>query len=243
MASTNKTTNYELSQYVGSDKPTYLGDYNGDMLKIDTQMKANATAVATAQSTADTASATAGTALTNAGTAQTTAETANSTATTALSKATTNETEITKLKNKTVISAKQNVDNTIYTSNTTNYSTKITNWGTLDIKGNDITFDSTNNNFVIGSNTNHIIVSGTLSCANISSGTTLSFFGNRIRNNEPFYFGHSFHLAGSTFESLTIASEVIAVQEGDIIEFRIGMSENGKSATVKQQSYITIEEL
>lgn len=34
--STNKTTHYELSQYVGTDKPTYLGDYNGDMLKIDT---------------------------------------------------------------------------------------------------------------------------------------------------------------------------------------------------------------
>ena len=36
MASTNKTTNYELSQYVGTDKPTYLGDYNSDMSKIDT---------------------------------------------------------------------------------------------------------------------------------------------------------------------------------------------------------------
>lgn len=41
MSSTNKTPNYELSQYVGTDKPTYLGDYNGDMLRIDTQMKAN----------------------------------------------------------------------------------------------------------------------------------------------------------------------------------------------------------
>lgn len=50
MASTNKTTNYELSQYVGSDKPTYLGDYNSDMLKIDTAMKANQTASATANS-------------------------------------------------------------------------------------------------------------------------------------------------------------------------------------------------
>ena len=66
MASTNKTTNYELSQYIGSDKPTYLGDYNSDMLKIDTQMKANATAIATAQSTADTASTTANTAITDA---------------------------------------------------------------------------------------------------------------------------------------------------------------------------------
>lgn len=36
MASTNKTTYYELSQYVGSDKPTYLVDYNQDMGKIDT---------------------------------------------------------------------------------------------------------------------------------------------------------------------------------------------------------------
>lgn len=41
MSSTNKTANYELSQYIGSDKPTYLVDYNGDMLKIDTGMAAN----------------------------------------------------------------------------------------------------------------------------------------------------------------------------------------------------------
>lgn len=39
MSSTNKTTNYELSQYIGSDKPSYLGDYNSDMLKIDTAIK------------------------------------------------------------------------------------------------------------------------------------------------------------------------------------------------------------
>lgn len=35
MSSTNKTTNYKLSQFVGSDVPSYLGDYNGDMSKID----------------------------------------------------------------------------------------------------------------------------------------------------------------------------------------------------------------
>ena len=84
MASTNKTTNYELSQYIGSDKPTYLGDYNGDMLKIDTQMKANATAAATADSKATTAGTNAATALENAATAQTTANTANTTATSAM---------------------------------------------------------------------------------------------------------------------------------------------------------------
>ena len=80
MASTNKTTNYELSQYVGTDKPTYLGDYNSDMLKIDTQMKANADNVATAISSAQTATSTANQANTTAGQANTTAQTANTTA-------------------------------------------------------------------------------------------------------------------------------------------------------------------
>ena len=36
MASTNKTTHYNLSQYIGTDKPTYLVDYNQDMERIDT---------------------------------------------------------------------------------------------------------------------------------------------------------------------------------------------------------------
>lgn len=94
MASTNHTANYELSQYVGSDKPTYLGDYNADMLKIDTAMKANNTLATNASTTASTANETAGTALTNAGTAQTTADNAQLTATSALSKATTNEANI-----------------------------------------------------------------------------------------------------------------------------------------------------
>ena len=35
MASTNKTANLKLSQYVNSDRPSYMQDYNEDMLKID----------------------------------------------------------------------------------------------------------------------------------------------------------------------------------------------------------------
>lgn len=35
-SSTNKTSHYNLSQYVSSDKPTYLTDYNTDMSNIDT---------------------------------------------------------------------------------------------------------------------------------------------------------------------------------------------------------------
>lgn len=39
MASTNKTTNYQLSQFTNSDIPKWLGDYNSDMTKIDTAIK------------------------------------------------------------------------------------------------------------------------------------------------------------------------------------------------------------
>jgi hypothetical protein len=40
MAHTNQTPNYGLSEFVGSDKPAWLVDYNGDMEKIDLGIKA-----------------------------------------------------------------------------------------------------------------------------------------------------------------------------------------------------------
>ena len=45
MTATNHTSNYNLSQFQSTDRPTWLGDYNGDMTKIDAQMKANADAI------------------------------------------------------------------------------------------------------------------------------------------------------------------------------------------------------
>ena len=42
MTATNHTKNYNLSQFAGTDRPTWLGDYNGDMAKIDAQLKQNA---------------------------------------------------------------------------------------------------------------------------------------------------------------------------------------------------------
>lgn len=39
MASTNKTQYYELGQFTGTDKPSWLADYNGDMVKIDLALK------------------------------------------------------------------------------------------------------------------------------------------------------------------------------------------------------------
>lgn len=116
MASTNKTSHYELSQFLADDKPGWLTDVNSDMLKIDTgifEAKTSAdgasssatTALDTAQAaqaaatdaktSAESAStnaaqakADAATALTTATNAQTTANTANTNATTAQTTAT-----------------------------------------------------------------------------------------------------------------------------------------------------------
>lgn len=38
MSSTNKTTHYDLPQWIGTDKPTFLGDLNGAFSTIDTQL-------------------------------------------------------------------------------------------------------------------------------------------------------------------------------------------------------------
>lgn len=48
MTATNHTENYDLSQFTGTDRPTWLGDYNGDMSKIDAQLKRNADDIASA---------------------------------------------------------------------------------------------------------------------------------------------------------------------------------------------------
>lgn len=55
MSATNHTQTIELSQYVSTDKPTYLTDYNGDMLKIDNAIAADRDSISTAQNKANTA--------------------------------------------------------------------------------------------------------------------------------------------------------------------------------------------
>lgn len=44
MSHTNTTANYNLPQFVGTDKPSWLTDVNGAMTSIDAQMKTNADA-------------------------------------------------------------------------------------------------------------------------------------------------------------------------------------------------------
>lgn len=87
MSYTNSTPNYNLPQWIGTDKPTFLGDFNSAFSEIDTQMKANADASTAATATANAAAATATSANTNATTALNTANSAASEAASATSAA------------------------------------------------------------------------------------------------------------------------------------------------------------
>ena len=70
MSHTNSTTNYNLPQFLTTDKPAWLTDVNNAYLAIDTAMKNNADAA----STADTKATNADTAATNADTKATVAK-------------------------------------------------------------------------------------------------------------------------------------------------------------------------
>ena len=117
-ASTNKTANYELPQFIGSDKPTWLGDFNTAMATIDGGMAENKSEIESMDSRVTSAEATASqasqnvstlttrvssvessvsTATTTANNAQQTATSALNTANTANGKADTNTTAITNL--------------------------------------------------------------------------------------------------------------------------------------------------
>lgn len=71
MGYTNTTSHYSLPQYVATDKPKYLTDFNQTMEAIDTQMYANAQAAATADGKAVTAKDTADGAVSSIGTLNT----------------------------------------------------------------------------------------------------------------------------------------------------------------------------
>lgn len=85
MSYTNSTPNLHLPQYIATDKPTYLGDWNASMQTIDTVITAT--------------QATANGAMSTATSANSTAQAAQQTANTANGKADNNSTNITEINN------------------------------------------------------------------------------------------------------------------------------------------------
>jgi hypothetical protein len=110
MSSTNTTPNYGLPQFVNTDVPSWLGDFNSAMSKIDTQMKSNDTKATGASTNAENANSSATQALETANQANTTANGANTSATNALSAANN--------ANENANTAKQNAATALQTANT-----------------------------------------------------------------------------------------------------------------------------
>lgn len=80
MGHTNSTANLALPQFIGTDKPTWLGDVNGAFAAIDAYAGTNDAAVAAAVSDASSAVSQASTAVNTANTANTTAGNASTAA-------------------------------------------------------------------------------------------------------------------------------------------------------------------
>ena len=89
MGHTNSTANYNLPQFVGSDKPTWLGDVNGAMSAIDAAIATAASAATDAASVATNAATVAAGAVTTANAASETATAASTAASTATATANT----------------------------------------------------------------------------------------------------------------------------------------------------------
>ena len=127
---TNETANYELPQFVGTDKPTWLGDFNEAMADIDAGMHENASDiasmasdvatatqaasqassdVATLTGTVNTLSSTVSSVQTTANNASQTASSALNTANTANGKADTNASAISTI-NSTISSLSDKID-------------------------------------------------------------------------------------------------------------------------------------
>lgn len=92
MGYTNKTSHYELPQYVANDKPSWLGDFNAAMLKIDTVMADNDATAEAANAAATGVQAQVAALSSQVSTIQGQVNTAVDTATTADGKATTAQT-------------------------------------------------------------------------------------------------------------------------------------------------------
>lgn len=89
MGATEDTPNTRLSQFVDDDKPSFLGDYNSDMLKIDGALEEQRINNVTTNNLATTAMSLVGEAKTTAGEAQAAATAATAAANTATTKSNT----------------------------------------------------------------------------------------------------------------------------------------------------------
>lgn len=186
MSATNSTTNYELPLFIGTDKPSWLGDFNNSMNKIDTAIKGNKdeidslkTRMTATETVANTASSTASTALTNANNAQTTANTAQTTANTANTAA-----EAAQSTANTALSNATTAQNTADTANATAQSALTTaNLATGEIDKFNLTNFQTYSSAEMSSNYGTVQPLSSITVATNSNGSIGKIYGRVIVSN------------------------------------------------------------
>jgi hypothetical protein len=223
---TNSTENYELPQFVGTDKPTWLGDINTAMSTIDTAVGTNAsnitslgtrvtsaegiasqasTDVAGLTSTVNTLSGNVTTATTTANNAQSTATSALNTANTANGKADTNASAITSLDTR-MNTAEANIENinlTTYSSSSVTRST-----GTYDLNNQSL-------NYALNSDGSLAKIYGQVTASNVTSGGIATMSTPLRPENDiiisggaiSFKYTSSFNFEGASVATYTIKTD------------------------------------
>ena len=128
MSHTNSTSHYSLPQFVGTDIPTWLGDFNSAMTAIDNGINAAATSASGAATTAAQASTDAAAAASSATSAYNAAAAAQKSADDAAAAVTTEQTRAEAAEKKLADSMKSTtVPTTLYAETWTNGSYTLTN--------------------------------------------------------------------------------------------------------------------
>lgn len=230
MSHTNSTTNYNLPQFIGTDKPTWLNDVNGAMSAIDTQMKANADAATSAGTSATTAN-------TNIGTLSNLNTTAKTDTVSAINEVNTNVGTAQETANGAVTTANSaySIASTIETALNLNAASDLTwtsNIGTISVNTTKSVKNSTGS---LAKIYGHIVLTNSAS----NTGITLTSSDTGLRPESPI----SFHTCGQLINAYQMNVSGLAVTIPYQNELLYTLNTNGTItiSIINNPSYVQIE--
>lgn len=249
-----ETTNYDLPQFVGTDKPTWLGDINTAMSTIDTAIAGNAsdisslsTRVSGAESTAQQAStdvagltSTVSTLSTNVQTATTTANNAQGTASSALSTANTAQTTATTADGKadTNASAISGLDTRVGTCEDSIANFNLTNYNLLPVSKVSGTFTMSSQNLYCATNSDGSLakIYGSVTATNITA-DGVARISTSLRPEEDITItGGTVKLtytsSGGTLNIKNFSNLKYTIKTNGNVEFAIEKNANGDSCRI-----------
>jgi len=251
--STNKTANYDLPQFVGTDKPTWLGDVNTAMANIDTGMSTNASAIQTlttrvtsaegvatqASNDVDALESTVSTLQTNVQSATTTANNAQSTASSALntansanSKADTNATTISGLSTRV-----DTLESDVADFNLTTYGT-----GTVTRSTGTYTLNQNELSYALNSDGSLAKIYGQLNARNVTA-SGVAIMNTPLRPEEDIVInGGAIAVEFTSAPALsTIRTQSFTIKTNGDIEIPIASPSNGQVRMIFINSLIYVK--